>query len=240
MLVPSPALRYSAGTMRIKHFTWLGRRFIDLSAQGQPGVPVDATITEMFENFALELTSAGLSLDNTVRVRIWGRDQEARSLATVARSKILAGDRKAASSSFISQQWFDSKGTAGLELLALHPRNSAAVRSPVDFVPARNYLCFLEYDSLLFFSGFTSEALNMAQQTAETLATLESALSRAGAHWPDVRKVSLMLQRGVDAGPFKQVLERRGAVAAELELSFVDGFAGEKYLLEIEATAVRD
>jgi hypothetical protein len=157
--------------MKSRLFTWLGREFIEIIGEGNAGVPPDVGTQDLFGTFESELKSHGFSLENTARIRVWGRDKDARTLATATRSKILAGQRKAASSSFISQQWFDSDGTAGLELLAMKPLNSGAERRPVEFEPARNYLRYLEYDSVLFFSGFTSEAETLERQTREVLAT---------------------------------------------------------------------
>ena len=165
--------------MKTKIFSWLGREFVEIVGEGKAGAPPEIAANELFQQFEAELKSHGLSLDNTVRVRVWGRDKDARTLATAARSKILTGKRKAASSSFISREWFDSEATAGLELLALRPLDSATGRNPVDFEPARNYLCYLEYDGRLFFSGFTSEAPTLEKQVVETLATVDGALARA-------------------------------------------------------------
>ncbi len=180
-----------------------------------------------------------LSLDNTARIRVWGRDKDARTLATAARSKILTGKRKAASSSFISREWFDSDATAGLELLAMGPLDRAAGRNPVDFEPVRNYLCYLEYGGWLFFSGFTSEASNLEKQTGEVLATLDGALARARTDWQKVVKLSALVQRGHDLEIVRRVLQSAGrGNIPQIDFTFVDGFAGEKYLLEIEATAL--
>jgi enamine deaminase RidA (YjgF/YER057c/UK114 family) len=224
--------------MKTKLFSWLGREFVEIVSEAKAGVAPESAVNELFRQFDSELHSYDLSLDNAVRVRVWGRDRDARTLATAARSKVLTGKRRAASSSFISAQWFDSDARAGLELLAMRPLDGAAVRNTVDFEPARNYLCYLEYDRWLFLSGFTSEAGNLEKQTAEALATINNALARAQADWADVAKLSVLLQRG------HEVEIVRGALAGianvpEIEFSIVDGFAGEKYLLEIEATAVR-
>jgi enamine deaminase RidA (YjgF/YER057c/UK114 family) len=226
--------------MKTSFFTWLGREFIEIVAEGKAGVPPDVAIQDLFATFESELKEHGQSLDDSVRVRVWGRDRAARTLATAARSRILTGNRKAASSSFISQQWFDSDGTAGLELLAMKPLNSGAERRPVEFEPARNYLCYLEYDSTLFFSGFTSEAETLELQTREVLATLDHAFARAGTEWSKVKELSLLVQRAYGIETTREVLASVGRLTVpEIDFMFVDGFAGEKYLLEIEATALK-
>ena len=109
----------------------------------------------------------------------------------------------------------------------------------VDFEPARNYLCYLEYDSLLFFSGFTSEAATLAQQVKDVLGKLDNAFARANTDWSKVKKLSLLLQRGSDIEAVKQTLAAANRLSVpEIEFTFVDVFAGEKYLVEIEATAL--
>ena len=227
--------------MKTKLFTWLGREFVEVTGEARAGAVPESAVDELFQQFEAELKSHGLSLDNTARIRVWGRDRDARTLATAARSKILTGMRKAASSSFISHDWFDSEATAGLELLAMHPTHADAGRRPVEFEPARNYLCYLDYDGLSFFSGFTSEASALEKQVVEVLATIGAALTRARMDWSHVVKLSALLHREHDLQVVRRELASVGRMnIPEIEFSFVDGFAGENYLLEIEATAVNN
>lgn len=219
-------------------FRWLGRQFVELSAEGRPGLSEADATHELFQLFNGELQTQGLSLDNVARVRVWGRDKNARALATTARSKILAGDKRAASSSFFSQQWFDSGAGAGLELLAMRPVAMAA-RKPVDFAPARNYLYYLDYDGVIFFSGFTSEATNLEEQLDEILNVYDGALAHAGIGWKSVTKLSVLLRDGYDTGLVERALAQANLQHIPTEFSFVDGFAGDKYLVEIEATALK-
>lgn len=226
--------------MKTKYFSWLDRDFIEISAEGRAGVPADLATAELFEKFETELKASGLSLDNTARIRVWGRDKDARTLATAARSKILSGNRKAASSSFISSEWFDSDGPAGLDLLAMRPVTPGAQRRPVDFEPARNYLCYLDYESLLFFSGFTSDTGTLAEQVPDLLRALANAYAVSGVSWSKVVKLSIFLQRSQKLELLRNVLAQGPKLnVPEVEITLVDGFAGEKYLLEIEATAVK-
>jgi enamine deaminase RidA (YjgF/YER057c/UK114 family) len=126
-----------------------------------------------------------------------------------------------------------------LELLAMRPLNSAAVRKPVDFEPPRNYLRYLDYDSVLFFSGFTSEAATLEQQVSEVVTTLDGAFAQAKTDWSKVVKLSLLLQRGANIDSVKRIIAQANRIIVPaIEFTFVDGFAGEKYLVEIEATAL--
>jgi len=224
--------------MNTKRFTWLGREFVEIVGAGAAGTPADRAARELFAQFEAELKIHGLSLDHIARIRVWGRDKDARAAATAARSQILTGNRRAASSSFISREWFDSDSGTGLELLAMRPLGQSPEHNPVDFDPARNYLCYLGYDGWLFFSGFTSEEATLERQTEEVLATIDGALARAQIGWGNVVKLSVLVQRDHDWETVRRGLAKAGRLnVPEVEFSFVDGFAGEKYLLEIEATA---
>jgi enamine deaminase RidA (YjgF/YER057c/UK114 family) len=225
--------------MKTRIFSWLSREFVEIVGEGKSRASPDSAANELFQQFEAELKSHDLSLDSTARIRVWGRDRDARTLATAARSKILTGNRRAASSSFISREWFDSDATAGLELLAMRPLGSGSDRRPVDFEPARNYLCYLRYDSVLFYSGFTSDASTLEEQVPDVLRTLANAFAISGANWSKVFKLSILLDRTQKLETLQKLLAEGPKLSVpEVEISFVDGFAGEKYLIEIEATAL--
>src|SRR5213594_243366 len=94
--------------MREKIFQWLGKEFISLSGEGKPTVSPADQARELFGRFDGELRALGLSLDNTVRTRLWGRDRESRDRGSPERANILSGKARSASSSFISPGYFDS------------------------------------------------------------------------------------------------------------------------------------
>ena len=228
--------------MQARLYHWFDRDFVEIAAQGRAGVAAGAVTDELFRRFDHELRSYGLSLDNCVRVRVWGRDQDARTLATATRSKILTEKRKAASSSFISQQWFDSDAVVGLELLAMKPLNSSAERRPAEFEPPRNYLCYLRYDSVVFYSGYMSDADTLNDQVTEVFKTITGARAISGGLSHDFKKndrLSIFLHRSQSITTVKDILAKESWIdLANVEFRFVDGFAGEKYLIEIEATAL--
>jgi enamine deaminase RidA (YjgF/YER057c/UK114 family) len=225
--------------MKTRLFSWLGKEFVEIVGEGKSGMPADRAADDLFRQFEAELKVYGLSLDNTARLRVWGRDKDARTLATTARSKILTGKRRAASSSFLSREWFDSDATAGLELLAMKPVDQYAERRTVDFEPARNYLCYLRYGSVLFFSGFTSNGATLEEQVPDVLRTLANAFAVSGASWSKVVKLSIFLDRTQKLEVLRNLLAPGPKIdGPQVEISFVDGFAGEKYLVEIEATAM--
>jgi enamine deaminase RidA (YjgF/YER057c/UK114 family) len=221
-------------------FSWQGREFIDLSGEAKSVASVEAETDSLFRSFEQELKAHGLSLANTVRTRLWGRDREARNLGTVTRSKILTGSTKASSSSYISPSRFDSDARVALDLLAMKPSRADAERRPVEFQPPRNYLCYLRYDSFVFLSGYTSDAETLENQVPQVINAVANGLIVAGTEWDKLIKLSLFLHRSEKLEPLKQLLERRPALPAncQVEFGFVDGYAGDKSLLEVEATAL--
>ena len=76
--------------MKKRIFSWLSREFVELSAEARPAALVEEETSSLFRSFEQELKTHGLSLENTVRTRLWGRDRDARNLGTAARSKILS------------------------------------------------------------------------------------------------------------------------------------------------------
>lgn len=123
----------------------------------------------------------------------------------------------------------------------MRPTNPKSERRPVDFEPARNYLCYLRYDSVLFYSGFTSDAATLEEQVPDVLQTLASAFAVSGASWSKVVKLSILLDRTQKIEMLRDLLAKAPKHnVPEVEISFVDGFAGERYLIEIEATALAD
>jgi enamine deaminase RidA (YjgF/YER057c/UK114 family) len=226
--------------MQKRIFSWQGREFIDLSGEARSAASVEAETDSLFRSFEQELKAHGLSLENTVRTRLWGRDREARNLGTAARSKILTGRAKASSSSYVSPSHFDSDARVALDLLAMRPSRADVERRPVEFQPPRNYLCYLRYDSFVFLSGYTSDAETLEEQVPKVMNAVAGGLIVAGTHWDKLIKVSLFLHRTQNLETLKELLRRIPPVPANcpIEFGFVDGYAGEKSLLEVEATAL--
>ena len=226
--------------MQTRIFSWQGREFIDLSGEAESAASVEAETDALFRSFEQELKTHGLSLENTVRTRLWGRDREARNLGTAARSKILTGRTKASSSSYVSPRRFDSDARVALDLLAMRPSRADAERRPVEFQPPRNYLCYLRYDSLVFLSGYTSDAETLENQVSQVVNAVAGGLIVAGTQFDKLVKLSLFLHRSQNLETLKELLRRYPPAPnnLQIEFGFVDGYAGEKSLLEVEATAL--
>jgi enamine deaminase RidA (YjgF/YER057c/UK114 family) len=223
-----------------KIFSWLGGEFIELSGEASLGTSVEEETISLFRSFEQELKAHGLSLENTVRTRLWGRDRVARNLGTATRSKILTGSAKAASSSYVSMNRFDSDARVAVDLLATRPSRMSAERRPVEFQPPRNYLCYLRQDSFVFLSGYKSAAETFETQVSEIIKAVGGGLMVAGSMWDKLVKVSLFLHRSQKLETLRELLGSGPVLPAncQIEFGFVDGYAGDKSLLEVEATAL--
>jgi hypothetical protein len=93
-----------------------------------------------------------------------------------------------------------------------------------------------------FYSGYTSEANTLSDQVTDVLRTITGARAISGGLTQDFRKsglLSVFLHRSQNLSTVKDLLAKETWIdLANVEFRFVDGFAGEKYLIEIEATAL--
>ena len=107
--------------MREKIFPWLGHEFIALSCEGDSAGSVTDETADIFRRFDDRLRAQGLSLDNTVRTRLWARDMACWEGGVKERARILSGNARSVSSSHIRPDRFASPGRVAVDLLAMRP-----------------------------------------------------------------------------------------------------------------------
>ena len=64
--------------MRTMLYPAFGHEFITVSGESRSGLPPNEAARDLFARCSIELQAHGLSLDDTVRTRLWGRDRAAR------------------------------------------------------------------------------------------------------------------------------------------------------------------
>ncbi len=224
--------------MRKKIFHWLGREFVALSCEGKSGPTASEEARLLFRHFDEELREAGLSLENTVRTRLWARDRESRTLASNERFNVLSGKARSASSSYIAPAHFDSEARVALDLLAMRPSQPGREKILVEYDPPIVPLRYLTYDSIVFLSGVTVVLPTLSDQLNDILPRITGSLAHAEASWYQVVKVSSFLHRTLKLETLKALLEKN--VKAEIpqtEYAFVDGYSSEGKWVEVEVTA---
>ncbi len=224
--------------MQKKIFQWLGREFVALSCEGKAGSTATQEAREIFRFFDQELRGIGLSLENTVRTRLWGRDRESRTLGSDERVKILSGKARSASSSYISPSHFDSNARVALDLLAMKPSRPGLEKTLKEYEPPIVPLRYLIYDSVVFLSGVTAVLPALPDQLADILPRIAASLTDAGSSWDKAVKVSFFLHRSQKLEILKELFQRTvKANIPRTEYLFVDGYSAEGKLVEIEVTA---
>ena len=224
--------------MRKRIFSWLDRDFVELSAEAKPGTSAAIEAQELFQRFDDELKPQGLSLDNTVRSRLWGRDRESRDLGSDERVKILSGKARSASSSYIAPAHFDSDAKVAVDLLAMKPSRQDMQKRIVEYDPPIVPIRFLVYDSVVVLSGVTTVLPTLEEQLDNILPRITGSLKDGGSSWERVARISFYLHRSQTIQNLNELFEKRvQAPVAQREYCFVDGYSSAGKLCEVEVTA---
>jgi len=224
--------------MRKRIFTWLGKEFIELSSEAKAAANATLEAQELFQRIDQELKALGLSLENTLRSRLWGRDRQSRDLGSTERVKILSGKARSASSSYIAPGHFDSGAKVALDLLAMRPSQTSAAKRIVEYEPAIVPIRFLVYDSVVVLSGVTTVLPTLAEQFDNIFPRIAGSLKDAGSSWEKVARVSFYLHRSQTLENLKTLFARHvTAQVPQLEYCFVDGYSSEGKFCEVEVTA---
>ncbi len=224
--------------MRKKIFLWLGREFITLSCEGKEEMTATDQSREIFRRLDEELRGMGLSLENTVRTRLWGRDGQSRTLGSDERVRVLSGKARSASSSFIAPDHFDSNAHVALDLLAMKPLRPGLEKTLVEYDPPITPLRYLVYDSLAFLSGVTAVLPTLDAQMADILSRISTSLTSAGSSWDKAVMVSFYLHRSQRLETLKELFKKTvKAEIPQMAYAFVDGYSREGKLIEIEVSA---
>lgn len=224
--------------MRKMIFPWLGREFVELSAEAKAAATATAEAQDLFRRFTEELRGLGLSIDHTVRTRLWGRDRESRDLGSNERVRILSGKARSASSSYISPVHFDSNAKVAIDLLAMRPSRADAQKTIQEYDPPIVPIRFLTYESVVVLSGVTTVLPTLAEQLDNILPRIEGSLKDAGSSWERVAKVSFYLHSSQKVETLEELFrERVNAKISDMEYCHVDGYSSAGKLCEIEVTA---
>ena len=225
--------------MRERIFSWLGREFIELSGEARPATSAAAEAQELFARFNEELRGHGLSLDHTVRSRLWGRDRESRDIGSTERVRVLSGKARSASSSYIAPSHFDSAAKVAIDLLAVRPTSANPAKRIVEYEPPIVPIRFLVYDSIVVLSGVTTVLPTLEEQLNNIIPRITGSLADAGSSWDKVACVSFYLHRSQTIENLKALFARHvSAKPAQMEYSLVDGYSSEGKFFEVEVTAI--
>ena len=224
--------------MQKRIFSWLEKEFVELSGEARLAPTATEEAQDLFQRFDQELRVHELSLANTVRSRLWGRDRESRDQGSNERVKVLSGKARSASSSYIAPSRFDSNAKVAIDLLAMRPSRPGAEKFLKEYDPPIVPLRYLTYDSVVVLSGVTAVLASLDEQLDNILPRIEDSLKNASSSWDRVAKVSFFLHRSQRLENLKELFRTRVTVKIPaMEYSFVDGYSSAGKLCEVEVTA---
>ena len=224
--------------MHARLITRHGRDFVWLYSEEVRGSDATEATRRILTAFSTELAPFGLSLDDTVRTRLWARDRESRNLGSAERRRILSGQARAASSSYIAPGHFASGGSVALELLALKS-SRASPKVCREFDPPKVPVRYIIYDAVAFLSGVTIVRPTLVEQAEAIVRSITDSLREAGSAWDKVVEAGFYLHRSESIERLRSCFG--SLVQADIPLQeyvMVDGYSAEDKLIEIEVTAI--
>ena len=225
--------------MQKRLIQWHGTEFVELSAEAPAAGDVGQEAATLFQLFAQELKTHGLSLDHTVRSRLWGRDRQSRDIGSNVRVKTLTGKARSASSSYICPRHFATPAEVALDLIAMRPNDAKAEKRVVEYDPPIVPIRFLTYESFVVLSGVTTVLPTLEEQFDNIIPRITASLNDGGSSWEKVAKVSFYLHRSVTSEQLNEVFNRRiNATMPQREIVWVDGYSAQGKLCEVEVTAI--
>jgi len=224
--------------MRKEIVQWLGREFVFISCEGQSVGNAADEMEGIFSRVTAELREEALTLDQTIRTRLWAADRKSRDLGSDIRAKYNVDKARAATSSYIMPGHFASDARVGLDLIALRPSVPNIEKLIVENVPPRKPINYLVFDSLLVLAGKTVVLPTLEDQLDEILPRVTGILTEAGSSWNEVVNVSCYLHRSQKIGTLKKGFSKWvKAPLTRIEIAAVEGYSAEGKLIEIEVTA---
>lgn len=221
-----------------KILQWLCREFVLISCEGRRAENAADEMEGVFGHLTAELQEEGLTLDHTIRTRLWAADRRSRDLGSEVRAKYNVGQRRAATSSYIMPSHFASDARVGLDLIALRPSGKNIEKIIIESEPPRKPINYLVVDSLVVLAGKTVVLPTLKDQLNEILPRIKGILTEAGSNWKEVVQVSCYLHRSQKIAALKREFSKWVKVPLpRIEIAFVEGYSAEGKLIEIEVTA---
>jgi len=223
--------------MRLKLFPWLGQEFVHLSMEGNGEGTVEEETQGLFAHLAQRLKPFGLTLDHTVRTRMWVKDMETWTAGVHERVRILKGPGRSVSSSHVWPDRLGPKARISVDLMAMFPPKDGSGKVFREYEPRTIVLRRMNWGGLLFLSGVTDMThTTFDEQFPVIIRRLTDTLADGGGSWDRVQRASFFLHHEESLAHLRASFAK--AVKARipgLDYTFVGTRQGKR--LEIELTA---
>lgn len=227
--------------MHVTITNWLGMEFIELSAEAEPGPTARDQTDALFTAFADVLGNFGLTLADSLRSRIFGRDRAARDDASDVRRETLAGSARAATSSYIAPKIFASGAKVAMDLVARKP-GPGLEKAIRENDPPRLPCRYLTCGPLIVFSGQTAVLPGLeVQLKTDILPRITTYLGEAGCGWEQAVQTRCYLHASQSPNDLWAIFSQEvQTMPQKFEIRFVEGYSQEGKLVEVEVTALRE
>ena len=226
--------------MRVETIHWLDREFLSIAGEamdlGNPEAEADA----LFSQFTQVLEGYGLSLENTIRSRIWAADAEARTACSAARSRTLTGSARAATSSYIAPSHLTKGSRVAMDLIALCLSGNNA-KVVMEEKPPQGVIKWLTVGELLVLPGMScNDGGSFESQAENILGRITTCLAKASSRWSDVVEVTFVYQDGIQQRDiFSAFHKKTKEVPPRMVLLPAEGYSRPGKFLEIETMAMK-
>ena len=217
-----------------------GRRFVLLSAEASPAIESREAYGELMRRCGKELEKLGLTLENTVRTRLWARTRNDRDAASIQRRELLGDGVRPASSSYVAPGHFLTDASVAVDLVAMEPSHPSAERFHVELDPPISPPRYLRYDGMVFLSGVSAIGGPLEDCVNDCAGRIEASLKMAGVSWQQTVRVASYVQRQHSLSDARKFLLAAASVQAiPMKLESVDGYSAPQKQIEIEFTALK-
>lgn len=223
--------------MRVKIFPWLGQEFVHLSAEGNGEGSVEGETQEVFARFSRKLEPLGLTLDHTVRSRMFVRDMDTWTAGVHERVRILKGPARSVSSSHVWPERLIGKARISVDMMAMFPPKDGTSKEFKEYEPPTIVLRRMNWGGLLFLSGVTDMThTTFDEQFPVIIKRLADTLANGRGSWEQVQRASFFLHHEEKlAHLLARFREAVSVKAPSTDYTFVGTRQGKR--LEIELTA---
>jgi len=223
--------------MRLKIFPWLGQEFAHLSWEGNGKGTVEDETRELFARFSDRLQRLVLTLDHTVRSRMWCRDMDTWTAGVHERVRILKGPARSVSSSHIWPERLTATARISVDMMAMFPPRDGSSKTFREYEPQTIVLRRMNWGGLLFLSGVTDMThTTFDEQFPVIIQRLTDTLADGGGSWDKVRRASFFLHDEETLAHLRESFGKAvSAAIPSVDYTFVGTRQGKR--LEIELTA---
>jgi len=179
-----------------------------------------------------------LTLDHTVRSRMWVKDMETWTAGVHERAlRILKGPARSVSSSHIWPERLSGKARISVDMMAMFPPKDGSQKVFQEYEPQTIVLRRMNWSNLLFLSGVTDMThTTFDEQFPVIIKRLTDTLANGGGSWDKVQRASFFLHHEESLEHLRSSFsEAVSARIPSMDYTFVGTRQGKR--LEIELTA---